>query len=473
MAEAAPVGAGSAYSPKPPEPDGSLLIRGGVGGISFQFEELLAGAALLEELVQELRGIETEAEAVRTALFPFQAASYASGSRAIISVGESAREIGKVRDQLQGIGNGVRASHREYEFAEVRATIAARLGIRLPDFITNPSVGLPNPVAGLSGARDAMEGVVQGHSGTLALLLGVPTAAFNFAGNTGGRADVGALIRGLAATPALAFLKPRPVAVSAGESAVKEVDTSVAGLLRELGDVWETTSGEIEIVQLDKGGERAWVVLIPGTQPGSPPGGSNPLDEAGIAEALGYNSGETGKAVREALRAAGAAASEPVVAVGHSQGGIHAMNLSQDRAFLAEYNLKFVVTAGSPVGGITPQDGVGSLHLEHQDDWVPGADGTPNGDTKDRVTVTMTNPAVLAPGEEPGLGPAHRLSGYEEGARLVQASSAPSLAASTATLGAILGAGGLAKVSRFKLSRQAAESPRRWPGRPNASRALN
>ncbi len=136
------------------------------------------------------------------------------------------------------------------------------------------------------------------------------------------------------------------------------------------------------------------------------------------------------------------------------------MNLSQDKAFLAEFDLKFVVTAGSPVGGITPQAGIGSLHLEHQQDWVPGADGKANPDTKDRVTVTMTNPVSLAPGEDQGIGPAHKLSRYEEGAKLVQLSSDPSLAASTAALGGILGVGGVAKVSRFKLSREATPAPR-------------
>ena len=98
--------------------------------------------------------------------------------------------------------------------------------------------------------------------------------------------------------------------------------------------------------------------------------------------------------------------------------------------------------------------------MEHEQDWVPGAEGKANPDTKDRVTVTMTNPVILEPGEDPGIGPAHKLSRYEEGAKLVQLSSDPSLAASTAALGGILGAGGVAKVSRFKLSREAPPAPR-------------
>ncbi|GAP59333.1 hypothetical protein AHiyo1_26150 [Arthrobacter sp. Hiyo1] len=397
MAEVAPIGAGGTPHPRAPEPDGTLRIRGGVGGIHFQFEELLAGAAALDALVLQLQAIEVEAEAVRVALFPHQASSYASGSNAIIAVGESGRDVGRVREQLQLIGNGVRASHREYEFAESHAAIRLRMGLGMPGPATGPA---PLDV----GLRGATEGAVRDLTRILELLVGIPPAAANLAGAIVGPTDVGAVLRAIVAIPALAFLKPRPITVSRGESTTKSVDLSAAGMLRELDHVGATSEGEIEVMQVDKGGERAWVVLIPGTQPGNPPGGGNPLDEAGIAEALGYNSTETSKAIRQALLEAGAAAGETVVAVGHSQGGIHAMNLSKDKAFLAEYDLKFVVTAGSPVGGITPQARIGSLHLEHEQDWVPGAEGKANPDTKDRVTVTMTSPVILEPVRTQALG---------------------------------------------------------------------
>ncbi|MFH5879044.1 hypothetical protein [Arthrobacter sp. NA-172] len=455
MDEIAPVGAGESPRPRAPVPDGSLLIRGGVGGINFQFEELLDGAAALDGLVIQLQAIEVEAETVRVALFPFQASSYSSGSNAIIAAGESGRDIRRVREQLQRIGNDVRASHREYEFAESHAAIRLRMGLGTTVFGNGPN---PFDLRG----KDAVEGVVQDLPRILGWMMGLPPAAANVAGAVAGPTDVGAVLRAMVATPGLAFLKPRSVQVSRGETTMKAVDLSTSGMLRELDEFSARSEGEIEVVQVDKDGGRAWVVLIPGTQPGNPPGGSNPLDEAGIAEALGYNSAETSKAIRQALLEAGAAASETVVAVGHSQGGIHAMNLSQDKAFLAEYRLKFVLTAGSPVGGITPDAGIGSLHLEHENDWVPGADGKANADTKDRVTVTMTNPVSLAPGEELGPWSAHKLSRYEEGAQLVQRSSDPSLGASTATLGGLLGVGGVAKVSRFKLSREA-PSRRRAP----------
>lgn len=65
----------------------------------------------------------------------------------------------------------------------------------------------------------------------------------------------------------------------------------------------------------------------------------------------------------------------------------------------------------------------------------------------------MNNDFHLQTGERVGIGPGHQLTSYQDGARLVSASSDPSLVASTAALGAALGAGGTATATRFSLSR--------------------
>ena len=56
---------------------------------------------------------------------------------------------------------------------------------------------------------------------------------------------------------------------------------------------------------------------------------------------------------------------------------------------------------------------------------MPGADGVPNPDTKERVTVTLTNPLEIPPLDEFGLGPGHSLDNYAAGARDVTASRDP------------------------------------------------
>jgi hypothetical protein len=229
------------------------------------------------------------------------------------------------------------------------------------------------------------------------------------------------------------------------------VDPSMAESLRRLERLHSLNDGEIEVIGFETSGSASWMVLIPGTQPDSP--STNPFDIQGIGEAVGYDSEEVVPAVGQALREAGAAAGDQVVAVGHSQGGIHAMNLSRNKAFLSEFDLKYVLTAGAPVGDITPEPGISSLHLEHVQDWVPGTDGRMNADTKDRVTVTLTDEVKSPEGQDPGIGPGHGQENYARGAELVVASRDPSLAASATAFAGIVGAGGAVKVTRFKLKR--------------------
>lgn len=449
MAESSPAGSGGAPRPAAPAADGMLRIRGGVGGLTFQFEELLAGAAALDTVVGRLASLELEADAVRRELFAYQADSYTSGSNAIIAAGEGARALGRVRADLDRLCRDVRASHREYEFTEARNALLLRMGRIGPAF---------GPLWGLFGmpaptVLNAAEEEAALASGGLALLLGVRGAGAGVPGGPGGPPGVGDAVRGLGSVPGLEFLRPRPVRIAGAETRTEEVDATPAGLLLRAGSVG-SRSGEIEVLELGAGGRRAWVVVIPGTQLEGLPAGTNPFDAGGIAEALGYGSAETAAAIRQALREAGAEAGEPLVAVGYSQGGAHAMNLSRDKAFLAEYDLKFVLTAGSPVGAITPEPGISSLHLEHEQDWVPGADGQANPDTRDRVTVTLTNPLEIPAPADLGLGPGHGLGSYAAGAQAVAASRDTSLQSSTAALAAVVGGGGTAAVTRFALRRE-------------------
>lgn len=129
------------------------------------------------------------------------------------------------------------------------------------------------------------------------------------------------------------------------------------------------------------------------------------------------------------------------------------MNLAADKAFISEYDLKYVLTAGSPVSRITPAPEVSTLHLEHRTDWVPGTDGGPNRDTRNQVTATLTDDLFVQTGADAGIGPGHALAKYQEGARLVAASRDASLAGSTAVLAGALGAGGAATATRFSLAR--------------------
>ncbi|MGR0161922.1 hypothetical protein [Paenarthrobacter nitroguajacolicus] len=386
--------------------------------MSFQLEELLRGAGKLDELVQQLLAIEEEARQVQHSLEPFLNDSYESGCNALNAVAGSRTAVGRVRQELVEVSASVRASHRDYVETEAKNVIP-----RIPALAELKLAWPPT--------RDTTHYVA--------------SALFPYWTS---QEDA---IHGILETPIDPDLRPRPVSVARVDESEEEIQPSMAESLRRLEKLHARNDGEIEVIRFDNNGSASWMVLIPGTQRDSP--NTNPFDIQGIGEAMGYDSEEVVSAVGQALREAGAEAGAQVVAVGHSQGGVHAMNLSQDKVFLSEFDLKYVLTAGAPVGDITAEPGIRSLHLEHIQDWVPGADGRLNADTKDRVTVTLTNEVKAPEGEDPGLGPGHDQENYAAGAELVSGSQDPSLLASTAVFAGVVGTNGVAKVTRFKLER--------------------
>jgi len=391
--------------------------------MSFQLEELLRGAGTLDDLVQQLVAIEEEARQVQDCLELFLYDSYDTGCNALNAVAESRKQVGKVRQELVEVSGSVRASHRDYEAAEAKNARPHALSFDQYRFSDAPVL--------LSLGRDLTE---EGYNRL------IPDGY-----------ELSDILRTLLDSPLVATYQPRPISIEKMGITDEDVDPSMAESLRRLERLHARNDGEVEVIRFDNNGSASWMVLIPGTQPDSPP--TNPFDMQGIGEAMGYDSEEVVPAVGAALREAGAEAGDQVVAVGHSQGGIHAMNLSRDKAFLSEFDLKYVLTAGAPVGGISAESGISSLHLEHVQDWVPGADGRINADTKDRVTVTLTNEVKTPEGEDSGIGPGHDQENYAAGAELVEASHDESLAASTAAFAGVIGAGGVAKVTRFKLER--------------------
>ncbi|MBD1541359.1 hypothetical protein G9E11_03640 [Arthrobacter sp. IA7] len=458
MAEAAPGAGGGQLRPLEPASNAVLSVRGGVGGIAFQLEELDSGARELDALARDLAAAELGIYRVWESLGSYQRDDPASGAGALTAVWEGQRSVAAVREELERLAGGVRACQLEYEAAETANLLITQLHWDAPWLWGRQAVDLA--LAGDWRPNTAStEAIASSYpveaAAFLAALLGIRSgemdAAVKMALASGGGSSAPVLVRMLL-DRVRPDLKPRPVKALQESSDESALDASPAGLLARAGQLEDAGPGRIEVIQTTAGGGDAFIVIIPGTEPGNM-GGPNPFDEAGIGEALGYGSEYTAQAIREALRQAGAAAGDQVVAVGYSQGGIHAMNLSQDKAFLAEYDLRYVLTAGSPVGAITPEPGVSSLHLEHRQDWVPGSEGLPNPDTKDRVTVTLNGLVRTPRGEDSGLGPGHRLTNYEAGARAVSASPDPSLAASTAALAGVVGAGGTARVTRFQLVR--------------------
>jgi len=187
----------------------------------------------------------------------------------------------------------------------------------------------------------------------------------------------------------------------------------------------------IERVDHDDG-SRAWIVEIPGTQVWDPER-RDESDRRHVRRGTHWR-GELGPDGRRGGgdEDRGHPTDEPVMLVGHSQGGIAAVALASNVAFASRYDIRAVVTAGATVGQFDPPDDTAILSLEHPGDLVPALDGAPNPDRPNWTTVRHDLAASSDPldrADAKGLVSRHELDGYVRTAARVDGSGDPSIQA--------------------------------------------
>jgi hypothetical protein len=409
--------------------DGPLTVRGGVGGIRFQWEELDEAVRVLSLLASDTGGVAVALTFLDRDLSelpwrilhlhppggvagPSYQAALAHLDAAWTSALDNGRALSATRDRLAAS----LAAYRLADTAAAAITEAARTRHE-------------------AAARALARGAVRG-----------------------GALEVGPIqLRGRDAGTPVAF------------------DGTVAGLVDRLAAVEAEDPGTFEVLRAGTAADPVYVVVLPGTQEGRIPGpGSNPFDAGGVAEAFGEDSRFTDAAVREALGRAGARDGDALIIAGYSQGGLHAVNLAGSGGVGERFDVQVVLTVGSPTG--LDAAGPGEyLHLEHRDDAVPRLEALPNADGRHRTTVELDTP-VPAPArredgsrEPRGLGTAHTLESYAVGARLVDASDAPSLAPASALL-ATAAAAGTAHRYSFTATRKPPPARDAGPRAPRGSR---
>jgi len=131
-------------------------------------------------------------------------------------------------------------------------------------------------------------------------------------------------------------------------------------------------------------------------------------------------------AIAEALRRAGASPTDPVMLVGHSQGGMVAAQAAADTADgTFGYNVTHVLTAGSPVALADVPPDVQVLSLENEHDIVAHLDGAENPASPNHTTVSFAYQAG-------SIGGNHQLSvGYLDAAAALDSTYSPSVDAFT------------------------------------------
>lgn len=176
---------------------------------------------------------------------------------------------------------------------------------------------------------------------------------------------------------------------------VKNADGSITrNLPRDIGDVYRYAQtvdpydgAAFEIQQWETAsGKKGVRVVLRGTD--SWDAGSRQLQDmlTNTEAVAGLKTGMQ-RAVAAALEQAGVSAETPVELVGHSQAGIVAANLAADAGFTKRFNVKTVITAGSPVAYAKIPESIKVLNLHNNGDGIPLTEGAVNQTSTNHLTV--------------------------------------------------------------------------------------
>jgi pimeloyl-ACP methyl ester carboxylesterase len=211
--------------------------------------------------------------------------------------------------------------------------------------------------------------------------------------------------------------------VRVGEELEKAGPTGLSGLMVDEVDLGrdedECRVRVVEVPQPD--GSSAWILELPGTQAWDPRPAANPFDlttdvEAMAGEATMAAAGAAGVLATAQSRRGRFGAGDPVMLVGHSQGGILAASLASDPQFRAAQRVTDVVTFGAPVSHFPVPAGVHVLSVEHRQDPVPRLDGGRNPDRAGWVTVERDLSRAVG---RPSAALTHRATEYLDTAQLI------------------------------------------------------
>ena len=149
--------------------------------------------------------------------------------------------------------------------------------------------------------------------------------------------------------------------------------------------------GDIDVrIVIGPGGARRVIADIPGTKNWSVSPRERDVTSAGTNfRAISGARTSYQEGVLEALRLAGVTSADEILLVGHSQGGMVAVNTAAESARTGEFRITHVVTAGAPIARLAVPRSVQVLAVENDGDVVPHCDGAGNPDRTNITTVTV------------------------------------------------------------------------------------
>ena len=271
----------------------------------------------------------------------------------------------------------------------------------------------PAVVRGVEVAVGSLDEAGMGAIGVpLPVTLGIGSAGLGIT-SLAGTSRLASRINGIVANPSTAL------AASAGAGATvptstQRLSTLPAAAPRDFADMLSRIPTEADggaQVRIEEFGD-THVVYIGGTVDGSLGAGSQPWDMSSNLAALGGDTGASENAVRRAMIDAGIQQGDPVILVGHSQGGLVALRVAES----VDVTARAVITAGSPIHAMQAPHGVPVVAFEHTDDVVPALGGIV---TQAQPEVVYIREAGVTPQSFDGTTvlPAHRLDAYVATAR--------------------------------------------------------
>lgn len=419
-----------------------IEVRGGVGGIVAYATDLRAAARQIATLADDVGGVAVSVHAVllnpalalSAGLDPLGAGD---AGAALLAAADGPGGVTALAVRATALSAALEVAATQYEAVDALHRLAAPfvdLAEALP--IATAVALRSGPLAGLQDlvARDPRLADVA--ATTLAVA------------STGRNAPeaAAALARAFPDGHAVvAPLGPDPGADAAGPP--RSLRDLLAGLARRS----DGRPGEVDVRVLSSGesGPRRVVVDIPGTRSWSL-AAHNP-DVTSIATNLRAVSGEPTsyeRGVADAMHRAGVRAGDDVLLVGHSEGGMIAVNAATRFTASGEFHIGNVITAGAPLGAIAARApaAIQILALENASDVVPHVDGRDNPDRANVTTVTLHRDHL-------DVADDHDLTAsYVPGAADVLASGDPSVRASLAGLGCFLSATEV-RTERFLITR--------------------
>ncbi|HEY8300754.1 MAG TPA: hypothetical protein VIG48_02540 [Jatrophihabitans sp.] len=335
-----------------------VTVTGGVDGIAAHVADLLALARVLDV------GAGTVDDALHTLEAP------TLGWTLVLAAPLDPAGIREVRDRLAALTNALQATSAElaalsfallmtaqtYRDAEQR--VGSSLLSRLADDIWSGFSPVPTPL--------------------LAQLLNVPEHELTPPA-------------GLPRILATVLPDGSPVLHDLGEDPYVTIPPhALSDLVLDLETRNRGRPGEISVSFVTGAdGRRRAIVDLPGTKSWNPAPGPDVTSVGTDVIAIAGRSTSYEQGVFAALADAGVGPHTEVMLVGHSEGGIVAVNAARDAAASGRFRITHVVTAGSPVGDLAGglPSSVQLLALENTADVVPALDNAPNAELRNIVTV--------------------------------------------------------------------------------------